>query len=201
MRRSLILLVLSLLARASAPAQETLAPDPWKAFVGDLREKMEDVDQLGEVAVPLLQPIASIRKWGSPRYRRSADGGYWMIYSNPDPKKPFDRVIILASPKPIPTLSAVPDMVEEAEINGELGVVKKPQTGKSVAVKWKAPGGKVEKTLRYFRHDNGGGADGALDMTDAFSITSGGKTGYYVVSVETIVDATEKRLKMLEVAP
>jgi hypothetical protein len=38
-------------------------------------------------------------------------------------------------------------------------------------------------------------------MTDAFSITSGGKTGYYVVSVETIVDATEKRLKMLEVAP
>ena len=73
--------------------------------------------------------------------------------------------------------------------------------GKSVVVKWKAPGGKVEKTLRYFRHDNGGGADGALDMTDAFSITSGGKTGYYVVSVETIVDATEKRLKMLEVAP
>lgn len=182
-------------------AQETLEPEPWKDHVAALRESMKDVDQLGALPIPLLQPVASIRKWGNPMFRRGEDGGYWMMYSNPDPKKPFDRVIILASPKPIPSLSAVPDMEEQAEVNGELGVIRKPQSGKSLAVKWKTPEGKVEKTLRYFRHDNGGGADGALDMTDSFSITSGGKTGYYVISIETVVEGTEKRLKMLEVAP
>ncbi len=185
---------------ASAHAQETLAPEFWKKHIAALRDSMKEVNELGERTIPLLQPVAAIRKWGNPRFQRSEDGGYSMIYSNPDPKKPFDRVTILASPKPIPTLSAVPAMEETAEVNGELGVVMKPQSGKSVAVKWKSPDGKVEKTLRYFRHDNGGGADGALDMTDAFSITSGGKTGYYVVSVETVREETEKRLKMLEVA-
>jgi len=38
-------------------------------------------------------------------------------------------------------------------------------------------------------------------MTDAFSIKVGGRTGYYVVSIESITGQTEKRLKGLEVDP
>lgn len=201
MRPFLILTAVFSLSLLPAAGQETLAPEAWKDHVAALRESMKHAGQLGEVPVPLLRPVASIRKWGDPQIRRGEDGSYWIMYSNPDPKKPFDRVTILASPKPIPTLSAVPEMEEMAEVNGELGIIRKPQTGKSLAVKWKAPGGKIDKTLRYFRHDSGSGADGAIDMTDAFSITSGGKTGYYVISIETVTDATEKRLKMLEVAP
>lgn len=201
MRPFLILTAVFSLSLLPAAGQETLAPEAWKDHVAALRESMKHAEQLGEVPVPLLRPVASIRKWGDPQRRRGEDGSYWIMYSNPDPKKPFDRVTILASPKPIPTLSAVPEMEEMAEVNGELGIIRKPQTGKSLAVKWKAPGGKIDKTLRYFRHDSGSGADGAIDMTDAFSITSGGKTGYYVISIETVTDATEKRLKMLEVAP
>ncbi len=201
MRPFLILTAVFSLSLLPAAGQETLAPEAWKDHVAALRESMKHAGQLGEVPVPLLRPVASIRKWGDPQIRRGEDGSYWIMYSNPDPKKPFDRVTILASPKPIPTLSAVPEMEEMAEVNGELGIIRKPQTGKSLAVKWKAPGGKIDKNLRYFRHDSGSGADGAIDMTDAFSITSGGKTGYYVISIETVTDATEKRLKMLEVAP
>lgn len=201
MRPLLILAALSVLVFDTADARDPLPPEEWKKHVAALRESMKPVDRLGEVAVPLLQPVASIRKWGSPRFSRSEDGGYWMIYTNPDPKKPFDRVFILASPKPIPTLSAVPEMEELTEVNGELAVVKTAQAGKSLEVKWKTPEGKVERTLRYFRHDNGGGADGALDMTDSFSLTSGGKTGYYVISIETVTESSEKRMKMLEVAP
>lgn len=40
----------------------------------------------------------------------------------------------------------------------------------------------------------------ALDMTDAFSIRSGGKIVCYVESVETVAEKTERRLKMLEEA-
>lgn len=49
--------------------------------------------------------------------------------------------------------------------------------------------------------DGGVPVKGALDMTDSFSLTSGGKTGYYVISIETVTESPEKRLKMLEVAP
>lgn len=194
-----IFLVLVSLIGSPAGAQDTLAPEPWKKAVAALRDSMKPSDPLGEVPVPLLQAVAAIRKWGTPYFERNSDGGYSIAYTNPDPKHPFDRVIILASPKPIPNLSAVPEMEELAEVDGELATVKKPQAGKSVVVKWRTPEGAVARTIRYFRHDTGGGANGALDMTDAFSITSGGKTGYYVVSVETVAEETEKRLKMLEV--
>ena len=200
MRLSLFVALL-LPVSTAAIALDSLAPKPWKEFIGQLRTDMKAVDSLGDLSVPLLQPVASIRKWGKPQLNRSADGGYWIFYSNPDPKKPFERIMILASPKPIPNLSSVPEEEEVAEVNGTLGVVMKPQRGKTVAVKWKTPEGRKAMTLRYFRESSGGGADGPLDTTDAFSLTSGGKTGYYVISVESVTGATESRLGMLEVAP
>lgn len=195
------LLAACLLAVTLAAAQETLPPEAWQELVKKLRLEMKGVDALTDLSVPLLQPVASIRKWGDPFLQRGADGGYWLLYSNPDPKKPFERISILASPRPIPTLSAVPDEAEVAEVDGTLGVVKKPQRGKSVTVKWKTPEGRKTMTLRYFRESSGGGADGPLDTTDSFSLSSGGKTGYYVISVESVTDATASRLGLLEVAP
>lgn len=182
-------------------AQESLEPEKWKDFVSKLQSSMEPVDGLAELSVPFLKPGKLVAKWGKPVLERSKNGGYWIMYSNPDPKKPFERISILASPDPIPALTSVPDEEVADIVDGELGVVKKPQYGKSVAVKWKTPEGELSRTIRYFRRDSGGGADGPLDMTDAFSITVGGRTGYYVVSVESITGQTEKRLKGLEVQP
>ncbi len=200
MRVFRIFVVLSFLCLLSfSRAQEGLAPDPWLKLVDDLRDSMKPVDQLSELSVPLLLPAKPVNKWEKPRLHRSVNGGYWAIYSNPDPKHPFERVYILASPKPIPVLASVPDEQVSAEVNGELGIIKKPQAGKTVSVKWKTPEGSKAMTLRYFRQDSGGGADGPFDTTDSFSLTSGGKTGYYVISVESISGQTEKRLKGLEV--
>lgn len=202
MRAKLFLIGLFLLSSFSpVAAEEALEPEKWKDFVSKLQDSMEPVDQLGELSVPLLQPAKPVSKWGEPRLHRSKNGGYWIMFSNPDPKKPFERVVILASPEPIPALASVPDEEVADIVNGELGIVKKPQSGKTVSVKWKAPDGQVSKTIRYFRRDSGGGADGPLDTTDAFSLTVAGKTGYYVVSVESITGQTEKRLKGLEVEP
>jgi hypothetical protein len=202
MRAKLFLIGLFLLSSFPAiAAEESLEPEKWKDFISKLQDSMEPVDQLGDISVPLLQPAKPVSKWDEPRLHRSKNGGYWIMFSNPDPKKPFERVIILASPEPIPTLAAVPDEEVADIVDGDLGIVKKPQSGKSLEVKWKAPDGAVSQTIRYFRRDSGGGADGPLDTTDAFSLTVGGKTGYYVVSVESITVQTEKRLKSLEVLP
>jgi hypothetical protein len=202
MRAKLFLIGLFLLSSFSAiAAEEALEPEKWKDFVSKLQDSMEPVDELGELSVPLLQPAKPVSKWENARLHRSKNGGYWIIYSNPDPKRPFERVIIVASPEPIPALASVPDESVEEVVNGDLGVVKKPQSGKTLAVKWKTPGGPVSQTIHYFRRDSGGGADGPLDSTDAFSLTVGGKTGYYVVSVESITGQTEKRIKSLEVLP
>lgn len=186
---------------SSLSAQDPLEPEKWKDFVSKLQKTMESVEQLGDLAVPLLQPTKPVSQWGKPRQHRSKNGGYWTIYSNPDPKRPFERVLILASPEPIPTLAAVPDEEIEELVNGELGVVRKPQAGKTLLVKWKSPDGPLPQAIHYFRRDSGGGADGPLDSTDAFTLTVGGKTGYYVVMVESITGQTEKRLKGLEVLP
>lgn len=184
---------------SSSHAQDLLDPGPWKKLVDSLYSSMEPVDQLANLSVPLLQPAKPVSKWGKPQFYRAKDGGYWLIYSNPDPKKPFERVIVLGTPKPIPSLAAVPDEEVAAEVEGDLGVIRKPQAGKTLAVKWKTPEGPKSLTLRFFRESSGGGADGPLDTTDAFSLSSGGKTGYYVISVESISGETEKRLKGLEV--
>ncbi|MCG8601514.1 MAG: hypothetical protein MI807_15330 [Verrucomicrobiales bacterium] len=170
-----------------------LEPGEWLKLVRDIESGMEDGELMG-LAVPLLRCPKLDKKWGEPQWvRRSKNGGYSIHYA--DPNQAFERIIIVGSPDPIPRLASVPDEEVTAMVNDELGVVKKPQAGKSAKVKWSSPDGPVKTTVRYFRLSSGGGADGPLDMTDTIQITSGGKTGYYVISVETVSRNMEKRLR------
>lgn len=189
-----------ILAASTGFAQETLAPEAWKDFVNQLRGSTERVDEISELGVPWLYPRKEARRWGEPEtFRRSPDGGYWIVYRNPDPDRPFERVEIIASPKPIPRLSSVPDEIITTLVDGELRDVSKPQAGHTTTVRWRSPEGRIEKSIRYFRAFSGGGANGPLYITDSFQLTAGGKTGYYVVSVETVTGATEERLESLAV--
>lgn len=201
MKPTFLALAFSFLLLPPLEGQEgTLAPVAWKDFVAEIEDKMVSANDLSGVSIPLLHPAVLEKRWGKPnQIRRSADGGYWIQYSDPDPDHPFERINILATPVPIPRLASVPDEMVTTMVNDELTDVATPQSGKSVSFRMKTPEGKSPVTIRYFRRYSGGGADGPLDQTDAFSITVGGKTGYYVVSVETITDATEKRLKALSV--
>jgi len=119
-------------------AQESPKPEKWKDFISKLQSSMGPVDGLAELSVPFLKPGKIVAKWGKPVLERSKNGGYWILYSNPDPKKPFERISILASPDPIPipipTLASVPAEEVADIVDGELGVVKKQQPGKSLAL-------------------------------------------------------------------
>lgn len=117
-------------------ARESPKPEKWKDFISKLQSSMGPVDGMAELSVPFLKPGKIVGKWGKPVFERSKNGGYWILYSNPDPKKPFERISILASPDPIPipTLASVPAEEVADIVDGELGVVKKPQPGKSLAL-------------------------------------------------------------------
>lgn len=180
-------------------AQEALPPAEVEAIIDAIQAELQPADGLSGISVPILQSGKLEKKWGKPSIRKSAGGAYHLQYHDPDPKSPFEYVEIMGTSEVIPPLSSVPAERVTTIVNGELGEVEKPQSGKTMSVKWKSSGGKVEKDLRYFRLDSGGGADGPRDRTDAFSISVNGKTGYYVITIESASGATEKLLKMLEV--
>lgn len=189
-----------LLSQPLGGQEETLAPKEWKEFVAEIEDKMEHAEKLSGISIPLLSSETLEKRWGPPiEIRKSADGGYSIRFKDPDPDHPFEVVNIVGTPVPIPRLASVPDEMVLTSFEDDLRDVPKPQSGKSVSVKWKTPEGKAPMTIRYFRRHAGSGADGPIDQTDSFSLTVAGRTGYYVVTVETITDATEKRLKALSV--
>jgi len=184
-----------------AGADETpVSPEEWKAAVFDICTQTERAEALpASLPLPLLHSPRLQRRWGQPEARVAPDGHYVLHYHNPDPDSPFERVWIYASPDPLPRLDEAPPQLAVAEVDGELGEIEKPQDWQHARVKWRSPDGRLRFTVPFFRAFSGGGADGPMDMTNAFSLSVGGMTGYYVVAVESITGKTAARIEDLRV--
>ncbi|MDF1739985.1 MAG: hypothetical protein P1U86_12560 [Verrucomicrobiales bacterium] len=175
-----------------------VTPDKWFELRDRLFSEGEEKDSLEGIAIPQLTSPSLAQSWGTPAIHVLKDGSYSLRYHNPDPDSPFETLIILGFATPVAALASVPDQSFDEEVNGELASVERPQSWKSVKVSIAGDTGGKRK-LQFFREYAGGGADGPRDSTDTFTLTANGKTGHYIVIVDTITDATKKRLKTLAV--
>ncbi len=173
-------------------------PEKWFELRNRLFSEGEEKDSLEGITIPRLTSPSLAQNWGTPAIHVLKDGSYSLRYDNPDPDSPFETLIILGFAPPMAALASVPDQSFDEEVNGELASVERPQSWKSVKVSI-AGDTTGKRKLQYFREYAGGGADGPRDSTDTFTLTSNGKTGHYIVIVDTITNATKKRLKTLAV--
>ncbi len=170
----------------------------WNELRGELFSSGETSETLEGVTIPHLVSAKLEKAWGKPEMWVLEDGSYGIRYRNPDPASPFEVVTILGFAKPTPALASAPDQSFDEIVDGELSSVERPQDWQAVKLTI-AGDTEGKRELRYFREYAGGGADGPRDSTNTFTVTANGKTGYYVVIVDTITDATKKRLKTLAV--
>ena len=170
----------------------------WNELRGKLHSSGEDAETLDAVTIPHLISKKLAEAWGKPEIWVLEDGSYGVRYRNPNEDAPFEVVTILGFSTAVPSLTSAPDQAFDEMVNGELTSVERPQNWKTVKV---SISGDTEgkRKLQYFREYAGGGADGPRDSTNTFSLTKNGKTGYYVVIVDTMTDATKKQLKGLAV--
>lgn len=175
-------------------------PEVWEEFRNKLFSIGEKTETLEGIEIPRLVSATLANEWGPPEMRVAKNGSYELRYHNPDPDYPFEIVTILGFAAPMPGLNSIPGEGHDELVNGELTTVKHPQKWKFVTVLIdQKTGAKGKLKLRYFREHAGGGADGPRDSTDTFPITKNGKTGRYIIIVDTITSATKKRLKTLSV--
>jgi hypothetical protein len=147
----------------------------WHAATAASYQGLRSVANTSSVKIPVLQSKAFESKWGKPKVELNGTGGYRLSYSNPS--TPFDRLVIYGSSTAFPALSSPPKASFDEMVNGELGVVKRAQSWRTVMV--------AGKKVRYFQESGPGGADGAYYSTEGFSVTGpDGKTGYYRMVVE-----------------
>lgn len=170
----------------------------WNELRGKLFSSGEAAETLEGITIPHLVSKSLAENWGKPEIWVLEDGSYGIRYLNPDPDSPFEVVTILGFASPTPALTSAPDQAFDEMVNGELTSVERPQSWKSVKVSISGATEGKQK-LQYFREYAGGGADGPRDSTNTFSLTKNGQAGYYIVVVDTITDATKKRLKSLAV--
>ena len=173
-----------------------VTPEKWFELRNRLFSEGREKEDLTSATIPLLISPELEKNWGSPAIHILDDGSYTMRYQNPDPDSPFEAVTILGFATPLPSLSSAPGQLFDELVNGELSSVERPGKWKSIKVTI-AGDAKGKRRLQFFREYAGGGADGPRDSTDTFQLTADGQTGHYVVIVDTLSNATKKRLKTL----
>lgn len=156
----------------------------WNAATAASYQGLRSAANTASVTIPVLESKAFESKWGKPKVEVNSAGGYRLSYS--DPSTPFNRLVIYGSTSALPALSSPPKASVDEMVNGELGVVKRAQSWRTIMV--------AGKTVRYFQESGPGGADGAYYSTEGFSLTDpNGKTGYYRLVVEAGTDEAPVR--------
>lgn len=162
----------------------------WDAAVQRSYQGLNSAADVSSVTVPILKSKGFENKWGKPKSEVGAAGDYRLNYS--DPSTPFNQLVVFGSPRPWPQLSSPPKMSSDEMVNGELGMVMRSQSWRTVVV--------AGKTVRFFKESSSGGADGAYYSTEGFAMTGpDGRTGYYRLVVEAGDDESVVRQRFASV--
>lgn len=156
----------------------------WDAEVGKRNMALQPASSLAGVTVPVLRAPGLDSKWGAPQMDVAADGSYRLSYK--DPSRPFERLVIYGSPKPMPQLTEPPLVSYEDFVNDELVGLTRPQSWQSTVI--------LSRSVRWFKESDGSGADGEYWGTEGFSATAAdGRSGNYRLVIETITKSAPAR--------
>lgn len=171
--------LVSCAASPSKPAGKDPQLVAWDAAAGEFRSgDFKPVKSLAGNPVPVLVSTTLEKKWGKPRIERTADGAYSVRYSAS--RRTTGNIEILGLTKPLPPLDQPPP-------TSFLGYdpVKKQGATEYKAQAWQSA--TVEgRPVRWFVASGSDGADGALYVSEGFSLQSAdGRTGYYQLRAES----------------
>lgn len=194
----LIFVLLSTCFLGSASNKDkAITVEEWRKRTAEIYEVADETDDLSGVKIPILESAELEKFWGKPRIGVTKDGSYFLQYA--DPQLSLERLVILGFSKPFPRLENSPAEEQTTIVDGELGVVLKPQKFKKTTLKIPYPSGVLRVPVHYFRAYSGGGADAPQHTTDTFMIEMDGVRGYYVVSMESGSQKPPKRFNLLNI--
>lgn len=158
----------------------------WDREVGNRNMALQPASSLAAASVPILRAPGLDAKWGAPQMDVAADGSYRLSYK--DPSRPFERLVIYGSPKPMPVLTDPPLVSYEDLVNDELTGLTRPQAWETTVI--------LGRSVRWFKEADGGGADGDYWSTEGFSVTAAdGRSGNYRLVIESITKAAPARFR------